>query len=68
MKVITYYIFFLASNFILYHEEDDVKAESMSTPTPVLDIANADEEDIIILQESEGETSFDSCLISNSNF
>ena len=42
---------------MLYHEEDDKEAESMSSTAPVLNIANADDEDIM-LQESEGEISF----------
>ena len=42
---------------MLYHEEDYGEAESMSSTAPVLNIANADEEDIM-LRESEGETSF----------
>ena len=42
---------------MLYHEEDYGEAESMSSTAPVLNIANADDEDIM-LQESEGETSF----------
>ena len=50
---------------MLYHEENYEEAKSMSSTAPVLNIANADDEDIM-LQESEGETSFYNCRISNS--
>ena len=57
IHIIYLLLIFLLTLYFLYHEEDHAEAESMSSTAPVSNIATADDEDIM-LQEFEGETSF----------